>query len=59
MKQHNIGCFYLWGGSAETWEKLRCFVRRYDRIHELVNSTKRPFIFQVGLHGQVKRVAME
>ena len=56
MKQHNIGCFYLWGGSAETWEKLRCFVRRYDRVYDLVNATKRPFIFHVGLHGQIKRV---
>ena len=58
MKQHNIGCFYLWGASAETWEKMRCFIRRYDRIYDLVSATKRPFIFHVGLQGQVKRVPL-
>lgn len=56
MKQHNIGCFYLWGSNAETWEKLRCFVRSYDRVSELITSTKRPFIYQVGLHCRFKSV---
>lgn len=56
MKQHKIGCFYLWGSQAETWEKLRCFVRRYDGVQNLVSSTKRPFIFHVGLHGKIQKV---
>jgi hypothetical protein len=58
MKQHKIGCFYLWGGEAETWEKLRCFVRRYDRIREIVDGTARPFIYHVGLRGQIQKVPM-
>lgn len=56
MKQHNIGCFYIWGSQAETWEKLRCFVRRYDRIEQIVRTTKTPFIYNVGLRGQLTRV---
>jgi hypothetical protein len=56
MKQHNVGCFYIWGSQAETWEKLRCFVKRYDQIHKIVSTTPKPFIFNVGLHGRLKRV---
>jgi hypothetical protein len=56
IKQHNIGCFYLWGAQAETWEKMRYFIRRYDSINALVSSAKRPFIYHIGLRGKLKRV---
>jgi hypothetical protein len=35
IKQYGVGCFYLWGANAETWDKMHCFMRSYDRIAKL------------------------
>ena len=51
LKQHNIGCFYLWGAQAPKWEILRCFARGYDRIIRAAANTPRPFIFWVAQIG--------
>ena len=32
LKQYKIGCFYLWGGEVNKWEKMRVFAAAYDRI---------------------------
>jgi hypothetical protein len=56
IKQHNIGCFYLWGANAGTWDKLRCFVRAYDRIVAVAKTTPKPFIFNVAHNGRLTQV---
>jgi len=56
IKQHGIGCFYLWGANADTWSKLACFVRGYGRIERLVHETPRPFIFQVAQNCRITPV---
>jgi hypothetical protein len=56
IKQHKIGCFYLWGGSSTTWEKLRCFVRACQNIQRLAESTEKPFIYKVDYYARVKRI---
>ena len=45
IKQHKIGCFYLWGAEATRWKKLQCFARAYDRIVEAEANTPKPFIY--------------
>ena len=47
IKQHQVGCFYLWGSEAARWDKLKCFARAYDRILEAEASTPKPFIYRV------------
>lgn len=56
IKQHRVGCFYIWGAQSTTWEKLRCFVRASPRIVQLASSTPKPFIFKVDLRGRIKVV---
>jgi PIN like domain len=56
IKQHDIGCFYLWGSNAETWDKLRCFARGYDRIAEIAVRTPKPFIFYMAHNCQMTEV---
>jgi hypothetical protein len=56
IRQHKIGCFYLWGAEATTWDKVCFFVRHYERIIETANSTVRPFVFDVTKTGEVARV---
>ncbi|MGE4240133.1 hypothetical protein [Ramlibacter sp.] len=56
IKQHNVGCFYLWGGSAKKYEKAQCFFRAYDRILRAIATTPRPFIYDVQRSGRLKKV---
>ena len=53
IKQHNIGCFYIWGGSVPTWDKLRCFARACPQIEKLAATTKKPFIYKVDFYRRV------
>jgi hypothetical protein len=56
IKQHGVGCFYLWGGQATTWEKLRCFMRAYPKMESLAGTTAKPYIFKVEGTGKIKSV---
>lgn len=55
IKQHHIGCFYLWGAEATKWEILRCFARAYDRIIHATQTTPRPFIYRVTRRGYLRK----
>jgi hypothetical protein len=56
IKQHKIGCFYLWGNNAPVWDKLRCFMKAHERILDAVKTNPRPFIFEIGRLGHLKPV---
>ena len=56
IKQYNVGCFYLWGANASTWDKMRCFMRGYQRIADCIAAHQRPYIFDVGHQGQLTRI---
>ena len=53
LRQHDMGCFYLWGASALRWEKMRCFLRAYENILEAAARTPRPFIYRVTEKGRL------
>ena len=56
IKQHNIGCFYLWGAEATRWQKMICFARAYDRIIEAEANTPKPFIYRVERTGRLRAI---
>jgi hypothetical protein len=56
IKEHNVGCFYLWGAEAVSWEKMRAFARGYDNIMHASKTIKRPFIFDVSKFGKLMPV---
>jgi hypothetical protein len=56
IKQHKIGCFYLWGASMPLWDKVHCFMRAYIAIKERAESAPRPFIYEVLGNGQLKQI---
>ena len=58
IKQHEMGCFYLWGGGALRWEKMRCFLRAYENILEAAAKTPRPFIYRVTEKGRLTYVTI-
>ena len=58
IKQHGMGCFYLWGSQAKRWEKMRCFLRAYEEILIRDRDTPRPFIFRVTETGRLRAIAI-
>ena len=58
IKQHKIGCFYLWGAEAIRWEKMRIFALAYERILKVVAGTKKPFIFDIDKRGALRPLSI-
>ena len=58
IKQHKVGCFYIWGASSPTWDKLRCFARASPEMEKLAATTRKPFIFKVDFYARIKRVVI-
>lgn len=58
LKQHGVGCFYLWGASSSKWDVFRCFARGYDRIIEAARDTPRPFVYRVRRNGALQQVPL-
>jgi hypothetical protein len=56
IRLRNIGCFYLWGGSALKYRKAQCFFKAYDRIISTIASAPRPFIYDVLQNGRLRQV---
>ena len=56
IKQFDLGCFYLWGGSALKYEKARCFLKAYERILVAIETTPRPFIYKIEKSGKLIEV---
>jgi hypothetical protein len=55
IKQHKIGCFYLWGASVPTWDKYVCLARSYHKIKDR-RKTPKPFIYRVAHNYRVDAV---
>ena len=58
IKEYRMGCFYLWGSQAPRWEKMRCFLRAYERILHAIEGTPRPFIYRVTQHGRLTPIVL-
>lgn len=56
IRQHNVGCFYLWGSEAPRWETMRVFAKAYDKIVRAATVTPRPFVFEVRKNGGLSEV---
>lgn len=56
IKQYRVGCFYLWGAEATTWEKMRAFARAFDNVVRAARETARPFIFDVSRTGRLAAI---
>jgi hypothetical protein len=58
IKQYNAGCFYLPGANDSTWDKTRYFMRWYDGIKTRIDTTAKPFIFDVAATGKFTRISI-
>jgi hypothetical protein len=58
IKNYSVGCFYLWGGMAKKWDKMKLFFKAIDRIIQADTSTPRPFVYAVKKNGGLKRIKL-
>ena len=58
IQQYQMGCFYLWGAQARRWEKMRCFLKAYERILEAIETIPKPFIYRINRAGRLESVAI-
>jgi hypothetical protein len=57
IKQYDLGCFYLWGGSATRWQKMICFARAYSHIIAAC-LTPKPFLYKVSEKGKLTSISI-
>ena len=50
---HGVGCFVFTSGSRPRWDQLRILARAWDRIHEVIETTPRPYIYSVHADGSL------
>ena len=58
IRRHRIGCFYVWGRNAKTWDIAQCLIAALPAIIEKARSTPRPFIFRVDRNGRLTPVLL-
>ena len=58
IKQHRMGCFYLWGAQSQGWEKARCLLTAYEGVREAIANTPRPFIYRILKSGELQAVTI-
>jgi hypothetical protein len=51
LKKYKVGAFFLLGKSMSRWDRVRQIVRAWDKINDIANKEKPPFIYQVNYHG--------
>jgi hypothetical protein len=58
IRQHGIGCFYLWGGDKLRYETLRCFLNAYPNIRQAMATTERPFVYRIEKSGNLTPIEL-
>lgn len=58
IQEYQMGCFYLWGAQAPSWEKMRCFLNAYERILDVIEATPKPFIYRINRASRLESVAI-
>ena len=58
IRQHRMGCFYLWGAQSQGWEKARCLLNAYEGVREAIANAPRPFIYRILKSGELQAVTI-
>ena len=58
IQEYQMGCFYLWGAQAPSWEKMRCFLNAYERILDVIEATPKPFIYRINRASRLESVTI-
>ncbi|MCP8939496.1 hypothetical protein NK718_13300 [Alsobacter sp. SYSU M60028] len=53
VKQHRIGCFYLWGAQMPTWYKIAHLAAIFPKISKIANRERRPYIYRANQQNRI------
>ena len=56
IRQHKVGCFYLWGAQLPVWNKFVLFAQSFEKIEKAVRTDRKPFIYRINSRAQLKRI---
>jgi len=56
IKQHKIGCFYLWGAQVPTWYKIAHLSAIFSKIKKIADSKARPYIYRANQQNRLHLV---
>lgn len=58
VKQHGLKCFYLPDTGAKVWITLCAFIRAHQKMIDLCQSEKAPFIYSLKTTGRLVKVKL-
>lgn len=56
IKQHKVGCFYLYGASSLGWFKLRSLAHNFEKIQKICKTESPPYIYRVSAYNRLSKV---
>lgn len=56
IKQHKIGCFYLYGANSQNFFKVGSLAYNFHKVQSVLGKQKRPFIYTISSRNRLRRV---
>lgn len=56
IKQHKIGCFYLYGANSKHFFKVGSLAYNFHKLQSVLGKQKRPFIYAISPRNRLRQV---
>lgn len=56
IKQHKIGCFYLYGANSKHFFKVGSLAYNFHKLQSILGKQKRPFIYAISPRNRLRQV---
>lgn len=56
IKQHKIGCFYLYGANSKHFFKVGSLAYNFHKVQKILGRERRPFIYQITSQNRLRKV---
>jgi len=58
IKQHKIGCFYLYGANSKNFFKVGSLAYNFAKLRRVLGKERPPFIYRVDARNRLRKVAI-
>lgn len=56
IKQHKIGCFYLYGARSLNFFKVGSLAHNFRKVQDKLGKERRPFIYLIDQRNQLRKM---
>lgn len=56
IRQHRIGCFYLYGARSKHFFKLGSLAHNFHKLKNIIGRERKPFIYSISERNRLKRI---